>query len=776
MISKSIFVILIISLQFRSAYAAELNSFILSGKITDESNSPVSFVSITIQELTSTAFSNKEGRYRFESIPSGTYHLVIIRNGFQSKTIQSKISDADLEQNIVLVRSLIETPTIDVTSSFSADEISNTAYSVTVIQPRNLTRTRNFNIAETIQNLPGVNNLSTGNSIGKPVIRGLSSQSVLIVHDGVKHESQQWGDEHGPEISLFNLDRIEILRGPASLIYGADGIGGVVNLISPPLVYSSSGKTIKYGRVDLNGFSVSSEGAGSLSFGLGLKNTSIKIYGSYRNGDNILTPDGEFTVNTPDGERIIPGGELSNTGSKEMEAGIAFGTKFSAGSISGSFENFNRELQIHEDPSEDPEATPNQKIVTNHFELKGNFNLTKSLQLEPIISLDNNVRKEYESITEKDEGMEILNLDLKVIQGDLRLHHKLTDEIKGTVGSSFIYQNNKSLAAEKLIPNYDAAGLGIYFMEKYERSNYTLTGGLRYDYKSINTKETVFEYNETGVAEIVVGPDKNNFQSVTGSAGFIYRLSESGEIYFNIGKGWRPPSEYELYVDGVHEGTNRYEVGLKINNKEYEPKAEESFNIEAGTRISSKVFNAEISFFRNVVNNFIYPSPTDKTDSASGYSIYDIRQDRSTFWGYEYSIQFSPLSWALLMIKGDYVWTENNASGNPLPLTPPMKNIFEIKIQNSGIGFLNNPYFNIEAKFVSSQTRVDEFEFTTDSYTLFSTGLGFDLIGTGTLASVDFSITNLFDAKYTDHLSRYKYYAMNPGRSFNLKISLPFHF
>jgi len=748
----------------------------LSGTIADEKDHGIQFANISIHELSLSTISNENGSYFFSSIPRGEYYLNVTRTGYDNRTVLVIINSEEVYLNIPLEKSLIETPSIDVTGSFNATDISNSTFSITSIGPRALSRIRSQNIASTIQNVPGVNNFSTGNSIGKPVIRGLSSQSVIIVHDGVKHESQQWGDEHAPEISMFDLERIEILRGPASLVYGSDGIGGVVNLISKPMIFSSGKKMFTYGDIDLNGFSMNNEGAGNLMLGIGTKNFGIKGYAGFRKGQDIKTPEGELTIQIPEGERIILGGKLFNSGNNEFEAGSKLGFKSKLGTINAEWQNFKRELQIHEDPEEEFEATPNQKIITNHFEVKGSFYVNENLRLEPMLSYEVQDRKEFESIADKDIDNPVLNLDLKIFQGDLRLNHTYIKDVEGTVGIGIQTMDNKTLAIEKLIPNYTASSYGVYISEKIEKKHFAFSIGGRYDNKTQNIKETVFEKDENGVAIKTVFPRDLKFSSFSGSAGFVYKPVTQIDLFTNLGTGWRPPSEFDLYADGVHEGTGRFDRGLITNDSLLDPESERSLNIDAGTRIRTKYFSGEISVFRNIINNFIYPSPTGEVDSASNLPVYDIKQAKSSFIGFEYSLQFQPAEWALLSFRGDFVQTKNRQTNDPIPFTPPSKTIIELKLQKDNLGKLFNPYITVSSKFVAAQNEVDPLEAPSKSYTLLGAGIGFDYILSSSVTSIDFSVTNLTNEKYTDHLSRYRYYAMNPGRSFNLKITVPFQF
>lgn len=763
---KILFIIIVLLYQY--AYAEGIISNI-TGKITDSDNKPLSLVKVSIEEMGKYTTSDNDGVFRFTNISAGSYHLNISKTGFVNKTIVITLSKEEETINVSLEKSLIETATIEVTSSFEAQEVSNSTYSITTINERNLNKSKDQILGSTISNLPGVNSITTGIGIGKPVIRGLSSMSVLIVHDGVKHESQQWGDEHSPEVSLYDLDRIEILRGPASLIYGAEGIGGVINVISKPLIFSNKNRPVYYGQFDLGGFSVNDQTTSNLMLGMGLKNLSFKGHFGYRNSANVKTPDGTLLVNslTPGLKDTIFGGKLSNSANKELEGGLSLSYSGNFGFINAGYEGFNREIQMH-DP--DPLATGNQKLNTNQFELSGNFNLSKLSQLETVFSYQDHSRKEFETNEDKESGIAFLNWQLKTFQGDVRLHQDITKNLCGTLGVSLSKGKNESLGINKLIPNFNSTSIGFYTLEKYNTTHWSFSSGARFDTKNLDIQQTIFDSSKT------ISPQSINFNALTGSIGGVYRPNENIDIFTNLGRGWRAPSEFELFVDGEHEGTGRVEKGILTLNPGASPSPEASINFDIGVRLRYSGFNAEISLFNNVVNNFLYPSPTNTIDSASGLPIFNIRQDKSTFRGIEYSFQFQPVNFLLISWSGDYIKTENNATDNTLPFTPPAKNIIELKLQKSSLWKLYNPYFSFKTKIVAPQDKVDPYETKTDGYTLFYLGLGFDFVMSKTITSVDFSVDNLFDTKYVDHLSRYKSYAMNPGRSINLKLSVPFEF
>jgi iron complex outermembrane receptor protein len=753
---------------------AENYSNKISGKVTDENLNPIEMVYVTLIENKQSVYTDSLGNYTFDNLAKGVYHLTFSRTGYISKAETVKLDSDIVNFNLILTASLIETSTIDVTSSFEAQDVSQSVFSISTLNSRAFIKEREQTLSATISKFPGVNTISTGIGIGKPVIRGLTSNSVIVVHDGVKQESQQWGDEHSPEVSLYDIDRIEILRGPASLIYGADGIGGVINIISSPLLYSEeSGKMINYGTFDLSNATVNSEYSGNFIYGMGFKDIGFKGHIGFRNSGNIRTPDGELIVRTltPGVNDTIRGGVLSNSATKEIEGGFNFGYNGKFGNIEAGFENFGRKIQMH-DP--DPLSTANQRLDTKQLELKGDFLLSRLIKLESVISYQIHSRKEFESSEDLENNAANLYWYLGTFSTDLMLHNNLKDIISGTIGVSIVNMNNKSQGKEKLIPNYNSTSFGVYALEKYNYKNLTLSGGLRYDTKLLNIKSTIIENDAQGNPEKVINPDDLTFNAISGSFGIVYRPDHRIDIFSNIGRGWRAPSEFELYVDGEHEGTNRIEKGLKTLNPDGTVSPESSLNIDLGIRLKLSSFNMEISLFNNIIDNFIYPSPTGIIDSISNLQIYDIKQDKSTFRGIEYSLQFQPVKFLLVSLSGDYVFTKNNATDNPLPFTPPMKNIIEIKFQKENIFELQNPYISASCRITSPQYDVDPLETVTDGYTLFNMSAGFDIAFSKMIASVDITGNNLFNVRYVDHLSRYKTYALNPGRNISLKLTIPF--
>jgi iron complex outermembrane receptor protein len=320
-------------------------------------------------------------------------------------------------------------------------------------------------------------------------------------------------------------------------------------------------------------------------------------------------------------------------------------------------------------------------------------------------------------------------------------------------------QKNRSLEEEKLIPDFDAINIAGYVYEEAAFGDVSASAGIRYDGRTLDVRETP----ELGVTE-----QHLTYHALTGSAGLVWRAAEPFAFAFTIGRGWRAPTAFELFVDGVHEGTVRYEVGDRFL------KNESAFNIDLSTRYASDRVQAELTLFHNVIGNYIFISPTGNIDSVSGFPVYLHKQADATLLGGEFSVQAQVSPWLVLNGGFDYVRAENNATTKPLPLIPANRVKLGAKLTTQSLGPLRTPYFSTHARIIASQNRVEEFETTTGGYTLVDVAVGGSIAAGEANINIDLIAANLFDAKYRDHLSRYKQYALNMGRNIELKLSVPF--
>lgn len=633
---------------------------------------------------------------------------------------------------------IIEAPPITITAKPQPVEVFTAPQSVTVLEGRQLDRQRGQNLSQAIESAPGVSAVTTGVGVGKPVVRGLSAQRVLILSDGIRQEGHSWGDEHGPEIDTFNAEKIEVVRGPLSLLYGADALGGVVSVKSedPPF---DSDRPVFGGKLMSNAFSNNRSGGGALSLYGARGGVGFRAYGGGRSAGDTRTP----------------AGHLRNSGAEEFNGGGSVGVKKDWGQVSLGYTRFDQRLEIAEDPAEAPDATPYQKITHDKVRLNGDFPFEWG-RMEVNSGWQRNNRREFEA---KDSPTEALNLVLRTHTWDVKAHHNPLGPVTGTLGFQGMLQKNETLAEEKLVPGYDLRDLGVFVYEELPVKQVTFSAGARFDNRRIGAKDEPV----LGVAS-----QRLTYDAVTGAAGAVWRIAEPWALALNVGTGWRAPSPFELFVNGEHEGTGRFLVG----NAGF--KTERSLNKEVSLRYRAARLSGELGVFHNRVDRFLFLAPTGADDVDSGLPIFQYRQADATLVGVELALKAQPVDWLVLDAGADYLRARNEQTKEPLPLIPANRMRLGAKLVRRSLGKLVDPYLGAKARLVARQNRVANFETKTAGYALFDFGVGADVPLLGNRVSVDLGLENAFDQPYRDHLSRYKAFALNPGRNATLKLSVPF--
>jgi iron complex outermembrane receptor protein len=591
---------------------------------------------------------------------------------------------------------------------------------------------------QTIQNAPGVAVNTTGAGIAKPVVRGLTAQRVLTLTDGVRQEGQQWGDEHGPEIDSHGVDRIEVVRGPQSLLYGPEALAGVINVVRRPLrLDAPSFKT--GGLLAFDGFSHNDQGAGSIELRGEGRGAGVSVRASGRSAGDIRTPRGR----------------LDNSGMDERDLGASLGVRVGEATVLGDFSRFEQTLKIHKEPIASPAATAYQRVNHEKVILRVNSPISVG-RLEAAGGWQRNERREYETVA---DVLPKLRLVLDTFTGDLKFHHDPLGPFEGAVGVSGAAQRNDSRAEERLIPGYNQKDLGAFVFEELPIGPLTLSGGARYDTRRMS----VAPDQTLGVAAQI-----KRYQSVSGAFGASWAFSDGWALVGNLGTGWRAPSAFELFVNGEHEGAGRFEVGR------VDLRPERSINADVSLRRHSGTVQAEVSAFRNRVNHFIFARPTGTNDAGSGLPIFNVAQGNATLIGAEAAVKWQARDWLDLNLGADVLRADNDDLRQPLPQMPANRVKWGARLSRDAAGSASNPYVSASGRLVARQNRTASNEARTPGYGLVDFGAGAELPLFGMRAHSDLGIENAFDLPYRDHLSRYRAYALNAGRSFTLKLTVPF--
>ena len=779
-----------------TASAQSNKGITLSGKIIDaQTGLPLSGASIYIADARIGAVSGEQGDYLFKNIPVGHHIIEISYSGFGT-TVQHIDVTQNSTKDFILTAAVREQQGVTITGVAQATNIRNAPVPVSIMRRQEILQSTATNIIDLLSRQPGVSQISTGPAVSKPVIRGLGFNRVVVINDGLRQEGQQWGEEHGIEIDELSVVRAEILKGPASLIYGSDALGGVVNFVTNTPVPEG----IIRGNI-LSNFQSNNNLAGANINIAGNKNgVNWNLYGTSRSARDYKNKFDGRVLNSRFKEGNFGGYiGLNKTwgyshlvfSSFNQTLGLVEGTR---DATTGAFSIFGESplerIATQQDYESRTPVTPYQNIKHYKVVSDNNFNVGKS-RLKLNIGYQNNLRKEFADPEAPKEPE--LFFDLKTVNYNLQFALPTRAEWQTTLGISGMRQSNENKGEETLIPEYSLFDIGGFiFTQKYFNKT-TLSGGLRYDKRSVNSK--------LGLEGTDVKFDafKRDFSNFSASAGISYTPVSYLTIKGNMARGFRAPTLTEMASNGAHEGTVRYEYGRR------DLKSERSFQVDAGVEVDYEHFNFSIAGFYNRINDYIFYRRLQNgagSDSiiiagTETFEAFQFGQNDATLSGLElqFDLHPHPLDWlhfenTISYVKGRF--DEKLDGSDNLPQIPHTRWISELRgdFLKKGKG-LRNLYLLVETNAAFAQKRPFfgyNTETATPDYILLNSGIGTDFVtrkGT-TWASLHFSVNNITDKAYQDHLNRLKYTdvnvatgrqgVFNTGRNFSVKLNIPLTF
>ena len=488
------FIVQFIMLSF---FSASLFAQSISGSVANENGAPLSNVSVTIRALQRVNVTDNDGQFIFRKLPQGTYTVEFNLIGYKKEVKEVSVAADDASIRISLTPTPLELPALTVTAEPQPASILETPLATTVIEGRQLQRERGQSLGQTIEFAPGVAAFSGGPLSMKPVIRGLSSQRVLVLSGGVRLESQTWDEPQSPEINVLDVDRIEIVRGPNSVLYGSDALGGVVNVVKSELQSVSEGAPALHGILTANGFTNSPQMASGLSLSGASSMWNYRGNFSARFAGDYSAPSGK----TADGRRVAAG-TVFNSGGNEINGSAAIGTKQEWGTLSLDVTHFGQKYLIAPEPGrkeyelnintglyDSLPAAPSQEIFHETATLYANLPMPMA-RVELTGTYQRNSRKE-EGVSETDAdeqkkadlGIKLeAQLILNTFSLDAKAHHHAMGPFLGTVGISTVYQTNETAGQNAIIPGYAAFNVAGYVYEELRvQHDLRFTGGLRFD-------------------------------------------------------------------------------------------------------------------------------------------------------------------------------------------------------------------------------------------------------------------------------------------------------
>jgi len=477
---------------------------------------------------------------------------------------------------------------VTVTGLTGKQRLKDSPVAFTVISPKSLNRAVGTNIVDVIARQPGMAQISTGAGISKPVIRGLGYNRVIVVEQGIRQEGQQWGDEHGLEVDAEGVHSVEILKGPASIMYGSDAIAGVMILHPEPALEINTMQVKTGGEYQSNN--------GLIDFHIGLAGNmdgwlwnwhyAEKAAHCYKNAIDGYIPGSWYK------ERDIQG--MFGLNKQWGHSWLRFSrVNFTPGITEGERNEETGELEWGEDnmPKVYSDQLPFQRVLHTKVVSDNMFYLGGGT-LKAILGYQQNYRREFENDLDEAE----LAMRLHTYNYDVRYQLPLNNGWSLATGINGMWQKNVNRAEEMLIPDYKLFDFGYFMTASRQIGRLHLSGGARIDNRHLTT--TAFE--EDG--EMVFPDLSKNFLGVTGSIGAVYNINDNLNVRLNAARGFRAPTVSELASNGVHEGSIRYELGNADLKSEY------STQLDLGMEYTTSFVSVNAALFTNWISNYIFTS------------------------------------------------------------------------------------------------------------------------------------------------------------------------
>lgn len=680
---------------------------------------------------------------------------------------------------------------IVVTENFQYLRNKNTTLHLDVVGKEFLKEHFSGNLMQTLEQLPGVHSMDIGSGFSKPVIRGMGFNRVSVTENGIKQEGQQWGADHGLEIDAFNVEQVNIRKGPASLLYGSDAMGGVVEITQAAPPFDDQ----VFGEVDLLGKSVNGLFGGSLMLGVKKDRWYTKLrYSEQHFGDYRIPTD---TISYLTQKIPVYNRRLKNTAGFERDASLF--TQYRKGRYMGNYAVSNAYQKVGffpgahgiPDPSrvQDDGSSRNIELpysFVNHLKATTHQEYAwEKLLLQWDLGYQNNHREEWsqfhthygtQPVPDKNPDKE-LAFTLNTFSSGVKVRFTGSQVWDHSAGWDLQYQRNTISGYSFLLPEYTRFTTGLSWLTTYKPTDvFSVSGGLRYDIGKTDISPFTDAYlatylQEQGYSQEVIEMNKvrshavdRSFGDYSGSLGIVWSPAKEHLLKVNVGHSFRLPGANELASNGVHHGTFRHEQG------DPDLDSERGWQLDMAYSFFGKFFSVTISPFASWFSNYIYLKPTGEWSVLPhAGQIYRYTGAEALFAGGEISAKvYLPLHFTY-ELGGEYVYTYNCDEHIPLSFSPPGS------LRNTLSWEKKRLRFYAEHQYIADQNRVARNEDPTPGAQLLHLGAGFRIPVGSTDVEVTLSARNLLNTKYYNHLSFYRKVEIpEPGRNFQILIKIPF--
>lgn len=758
---------------FPVAVKAQDCKYLVHGVVIDKGHHPIPGVFVHLVNDSLGTATDTSGSFTFPNICSGSHTIACESIGYKKISLTT---DVTADKFLTITMSNDENELGEVVISGEKKHVLQTV-TTQEIKGLALLQTRGETLGETLKEMPGMNSIQTGPGLSKPVIHGLHSNRVLLINDGIRQEGQQWGSDHAPEIDPFVANKITVVKGAASVRYGADAIGGVVLLEPDDLPTEKSLNGNIYAIAASNGHAGTVSGTLQGAFDKKLEGLSWRVQGTLKEAGNFYTPNYY----------------LINTGLKEGDFSGNVTYKWKHVNFNLYYSQYNTETGIFAGAESSSPKDLAEKIASSrplvpsyfsydinrsyqtvaHDLLKAsvNYKFANNSKLDLIFGRQKDLRQEYDAGLPYTTNLDLLNkpqLSFKLVTHSLDLIYTsaIKNGFSGSVGITGNTSGNVFGGIRYLIPNFRDYNAGAFAIERYNYKKFTFEGGLRYDYRWLR----VYQRNPTTLA---LYNTTYSYQNVTGTIGATYRYNAHLNFTGNIGTAWRAPSINEMYINGEHFSSASYEVGDSTL------KSERSVNTSLSVNYTGNKFRLIADMYYNKIGNYIYSQPQMRSVTlVSGtYPLFQYTQNNVNIKGIDLSMQYDLTSHLSIQSKTTIVLGYNESIHDYLIYMPANRFENGVTYQFHKIWKLNEPYLTVEHLTISKQDRVPpnvDFAPPPAGYTLINVNAGFTAPFFHHLLTVNIGVTNIGNTAYRDYLNHFRYYADDLGSNYVLRLKYSF--
>ncbi len=778
----------------------------VEGTVTDTDGAPVAGVQVVDPSLQRGTTTGADGQYTLSGLPTGAHTLEFRFVGYQTAIREVTVTaGGQTTLNVSLKERVLETDGVTVTGTARARSTLTTPQNVDVLGTEDLDINRSASLGDVLsENVAGVSSIQTGSQAGKPVLRGLSGNRIRVLKDGIGQEYYQFGVRHFPTTSSNEAERIEVVRGPSSIQYGSDALGGAINVITKNAPTADLGESRFGGKFRSQYFTNNNERAVGLDLQGAQGNVGVRAGVERRVSGNYTAPEAPTFFETQQGGTFGDPkytGEIPFTNFEQWTGYAQVGTQGDFGSVQvyGDYwvnrHNFLLPTGGPDGSDTNPPDGLGQNLEHGNLVAKGTL-VADGFVIRPRLSFQTSIRQSGNGSGTQTLGVIEDNggyggfdypLDLKtdIYTGRLEVVHPAIGSVSGTLGAEVQLQDANTRGPAELQPTADTWNVGLFVFEEIDLAPWTLNAGLRGDYRTIDAEPN----------DRTSDPDalQNEYWTLSGALGANVQVADGVALATNLSSGFRAPSVFELYANGVHGGVAAFQRG----NPDLNP--ERAYSADASVRVRRDRVTAEVTGYVNVINNYVYLRNTGTTQPNGPLLIYEADQTDAVIPGVEARVETQLRPWlhvggqlAVLGGTGDGLGTDG-ADGE-LPLLPANNVKGFVHLTPEGPGPLRSPRVEVDLKHGLDKDAAGRFEpfsqfddldtagpnppfgtASTKAYTTvdvsaesrFALGLGVD-------PSLRLAVRNVFDTTYRDFLDTYKGYALSPGRDLRVSLSVPF--